>query len=408
MRPAWAGPGDFQAARGIALARKGDCAKAVPLLEEAELKRHRPSSAVALADCYVAQAELIRASELYHAVAGEKMARGFTFADRIAIKKAKKKAADVDKRIPTIAFEPEEDYEDLEVELEGRVMDDPAKPRKVLPDTKIPYQARARGYEELADEIVLSEGERRVVKLKLKLLPPPPKKPPERRPGSGRPTTWIGAGYQGFVIPKLMFNLFGDGGRTMLVPGGELTLTTQASDVDVVISLAYARFRLGETPFRPDGQPDTEWEILESDLQALMATAHLAWDFPLNDSGSVSFRVGAGAGVGWTFLGNLYRTQAYPPKGAGGDPYKYKKCRGPNDPAGSFLYCNQLDHDADHYFGYVEPSWFEGGYSPLIFPWLSLPELGLTGRPSDSVAIDLKVGLSITGLLTSLGVRFGL
>jgi tetratricopeptide (TPR) repeat protein len=411
-RPAWAAPADVQANRGLAFAKRGDCVKAVPLLEEAELKRHRPHTALALADCYVALGELLRASELYHATAAEKPARTFTWYDRLAIKRAKKKAENVDKRIPTIAFAAEEDYEDLEIEIDGREVTDPEQPRKAPPDVTLTITARAKGYEDMTEELVLNEGERRVLEIRLTPLPAPRKNPTKRPPRpakrGGRPTTWLGGGYQGFVVPQFLFGMFGEGGRTMLAPGAELTLTVRASDVDLAFSLAYASFRVGETPFKPSGSPDTDWEILESDLQALIAAAHLAWDIPLNDAGTVAFRVGGGIGVGWTFLGDLYRTQSYPPEGAGDDPYLWQKCQGPNDPAGTYLYCNQLDHDADHYFGYVEPSWFEGGRRPLLFPWLALPELGLAFHPSRTFAIDVQIGLSLTGILTGLGVRFGL
>jgi hypothetical protein len=365
---------------------------------------------VALADCYVALGELLRASELYHAIAAEKMARGFTGQDRAAINKAKKKAAEVDKRIPTLTFSTAEEYEELEITIDDRGVPEPDQPTRVPPDVRIHITARAKGHEELQEDLVLGEGERRVFDLKLTREKPAARKKPRRPPAeaAARATSWLGAGYQGFVIPRLMFGLAGEGGRTMVVPGADLSLTVRTSDVDVVISAAYASFGLAETPFKPSGQPDTEYEIIESNLQALLASAHLLWDIPLNERGTFAFRIGGGVGLGWTFLGDLYRTQAYPPKGAADDPYLWQKCRGPNSPPGSFNYCNQLDHDATHYFGYVEPSWFSGGYRPTLFPWLALPELGLTAYPSNTFALDLQLGLSLTGLLTRLGIRFGL
>jgi len=396
----------------MALAKRGKCVEAVPLLEEAELKRHRPSSALSLADCYVALGELLRARELYEAIATEKMARGFTLQDRAAIAHAKKKAADTDKRIPTLTFSTEEDYEQLEITIDDRPVSEPDQPTRVAPDVRILVTARAKGHEELQEELVLAEGERRVLPLTLtRATPKKPPRPPRPRPderAENRPTTWLGASYQGFVIPSFMFGLAGDGGRTMVVPGGDLALTVRTSDVDVVLSVGYASFQLGETPFKPSGAPDTDYEILESNLQALLATAHLVWEVPLDDRGTFAFRIGGGIGVGWTFLGDLYRTQAYPPPGAAGDPYQWQKCRAPNNPPGSFKYCNQLAHDATHYFGYVEPSWFAGGYRPTLFPWVALPELGLTAYPSRSFAVDLQLGVSLTGLLTRLGIRFGL
>jgi len=94
--------------------------------------------------------------------------------------------------------------------------------------------------------------------------------------------------------------------------------------------------------------------------------------------------------------------------GKPGDPSTYLPCQGPNNPRGTFAYCNALDKDATHYPGYTEPDWFHGGIRPSLFPWLVLPQLGFSFRPSANVAIDLDTGVSISGILTSLGVRFGL
>ena len=75
---------------------------------------------------------------------------------------------------------------------------------------------------------------------------------------------------------------------------------------------------------------------------------------------------------------------------------------------GTFTYCNALDKDAAHYPGYTEPDWFHGGIRPSIFPWLVLPQVGLTFHPSRTVAIDLDTGISLSGILTSLGFRVAL
>ena len=49
---------------------------------------------------------------------------------------------------PRTTFEPAEEYEDLEVEIDGRTVGDPERPRKVLPDVKLTIFARAAGREE--------------------------------------------------------------------------------------------------------------------------------------------------------------------------------------------------------------------------------------------------------------------
>ena len=121
----------------------------------------------------------------------------------------------------------------------------------------------------------------------------------------------------------------------------------------------------------------------------------------------MELRFGAGIGVGIAFAGDLHRWQAYPPEGAGSDAELWQKCNGPNDPAGTFRYCNQLDKDADRY-GKAEPYWHEDGLRPLFFPWLSIPQVGLTVHPTDTTALDLEIGATLNGLMTSLGMRFSL
>jgi hypothetical protein len=445
-RAVLAGPGDKEAYQGMNAAKGGFCARAIPLLEEAESKRHRPSSALPLADCYAKRGDLVKASRLYHVIAADKKQPGYNARDVAVIPIAKKKIAEIDARIPTLVVAPQERYTGLAVEIDGEAIDDPSSPAQLNPGVLLTLVVRAEGHERYTARVRLKEKERRVLKLRLKPKAgtkktppveatrtgraPKPKEAPENEPEKepdkeaekappqraqrGKPETWIGAGYQGFVIPQFLFGLFGDGGRNVVAPGGDVSLTTKLGRFDLVLSIAYASFGLGDTPFKPNGHPETDYEIISSDLQALQGSARLVWDIPLDARQTFSFRVGAGIGVGWTFLGDLYRTQAYPNGFVAGDPYSYLKCRGPNNPAGSFRYCNQLDYDANHYNGYVEPDWFTQekgqppGVRPLIYPWVVLPELGLAYRPSERIAVDLKVGTSVTGFLTGLGVRFAL
>ena len=180
------------------------------------------------------------------------------------------------------------------------------------------------------------------------------------------------------------------------------------TDAEVTVALGYLSYRMADTPFKPRGEPDTEWEWIGSNLSALTATVDLMWSWPLDDAGHAHFRLGGAAGVGLMFAGQMNRVQSYPKNGKPGDPWTYLKCNGPNDPLGTFRYCNALDKDATHYPGYAEPDWFHRGIRPLVFPWLVLPQLGFSFRPTPSFAIDLDGGVSLSGFLTTLGFRVGL
>jgi hypothetical protein len=404
--PAAAGPGDTQGARGLLFARRRDCVKAMPLLEQAEKQKHRPSWAVPLADCYVATGDLLRASALYGRVAAEKPVRGWVRADFNAAKASKKKAADVDARIPTLRFRTSDEVSGLAVEVDGEAVTDLDEPRRVAPDATVVVTARAPGRKPFSDKVVLNEGERRVLVLRLDRLGPPGKA--RKAPSGPAPTSWLGVRYYGVVIPKFVMNLVADGGTNLIVPGGAFTFTTRTSDVDLTFALGYLSYRMGNTPFKPHGEPDTEWEFVGSNLQGLTASVDLMWSFPLDAAKDWAFRVGGSVGLGWMLLGDMSRVQSYPANGKPGDPYAYLECLGPNNPRGTYRYCNALDKDAAHYPGYAEPDWFHGGIRPSVFPMLVLPQIGLTFHPSRTTAIDLDTGVSISGILTSLGFRVGL
>ena len=416
-----AGPSDAaKGGKGLGLAKKGDCVKAVPLLEDAELGRHRPATAVALADCYVRVGELISASDLYHAVVDDKPTRSWTRDDHNAWKAAQRKAEAVDARIPVIVFEIPEDYEDLEIELGDRKIEDPKEPQKVPADTSITLVARAKGRKEFSEKLVLNERERRTVLIKFDgpggpsgptksggggggggSTPAPPTKP-------GQTQTWIGARYRGVIIPKGLFHIFADGARSVFGPGLGVTLTVPVSDIELVVSLGYINYNMRETPFKPKGAPDTDWEFVTSTLHALTATLDLRWSIPLDARGIWTLKVGGGVGVGWTFAGDIYRAQVFPAKLKPADPYTYLRCKGPNDPRGTFAYCNTLERDAAHYGNYEEPNWFEHGVRPLIFPWVVLPEVGISWKATKKVAVELGLGASLSGIVTDLGFRVAL
>ena len=197
-------------------------------------------------------------------------------------------------------------------------------------------------------------------------------------------------------------NAFGEGGTTVFSPGGGITVSIGTPGPDVVVSVAYASFGMGATAYKPDGRPDTEYEILQSDLMSLAATVDLLAPIPLSADGRWLMRIGGSLGIGWMFVGDLYRTQAYPDDG------EYEKCDGPNDPPGTFRYCNQLDKDADHYDNHHEPDWFHGGVRPLIYPWVALPQFELSWQFAERGRLDIELGVTIAGFLMGIGARYGL
>ncbi|MFO0548283.1 MAG: hypothetical protein U0271_07855 [Polyangiaceae bacterium] len=400
------------AKEGLKLAKSGDCVAAVPVLERAEAEAHRPVTASALADCHVALGEILLAHEIFDALAREDRASAGPD-DKKAIDGAAAKAKSLDARIPRVTLVTSPEVTGLEVRVGGRKTE-PLEGNvvRVPPDEKTEIEVRAEGYEPAVSTVLLTEGEAKTLRIELTALE---KRGPDGEPNKVKPTPaeidplpphWIGARFRGLLVPEFVMNLVGDGGTTTYWPGAAITYTARLEVVDIEPTLMVTSYALGTTPFKPHDTPDTEWELVESDLWGLTATVDILYRVKLDDARHVELRIGGGFGVGWAFTGELYRWQSYPASGEPGDPAAYEKCVGPNNPAGTFRYCNQLDKDAERY-GAPDATWFTGGARPVVYPWLSLPQIGLSFRPVPEVAIDLEIGLTLNGLLTGLGLRFG-
>jgi hypothetical protein len=425
---------------GLRLARAGDCVAATPLLEEAEAESHRPVTAAALAACRLSLGDLLLAYDLYTALADEAPQRSWTRDDRDAHARADELRDRLEARLPRVSFDVTPRGLDLEGAVAGRKVTNFRRSVRVAPDEPVHVRIAAEGYAPYEASLVLEEGEDRVVRVNLARSraasefdtiseegessraddgdgdrddddPNADARRPNasggERPGPRRPTHWLGARYRGMLVPEAVMDVLMEGGRTTYWPGGALTYTADVGDVELVTSLQVMQNFLSSTPVKPKGTPDTEWELIESDIWSGVLALDVLYRIDLDDAGDVGLRLGAGIGLGLIVAGDLRRWQSYPANGKPGDPYAYLKCNAPNDPAGTFRYCNQLDKDATRY-GTPDASWFSGGLTPTIYPWLVLPEIGLAIRADDDVSIDFDVGLMPSGILSGVGVRFGL
>jgi hypothetical protein len=85
----------------------------------------------------------------------------------------------------------------------------------------------------------------------------------------------------------------------------------------------------------------------------------------------------------------------------------YAKCQVPD----MFPGCNNTDHQnatVRKVGGYKEPSWFNGGSVPSIFPNIWFPTLNLRYKPVKQFETRLGVGFSLTGVWFGLSVDYGL
>ncbi len=412
-QPAWAAPKPLapSAKEGVKLARSGDCVAAVPLLEKAETEDHRPVTAAALAGCQLSLGELVLAHEMFDALSRESASPAWSKEDKAAFEQAKLKVDELEPRIPRVILSVKPAAAVIEVRAGGRKANEPREPIRVPPDEKIDIKITAEGFEPWTLSVVLAEGESKNVAVELvplpgARLPDVAPKPPPPAPRSTIPPHWLGVRMRGLLLPQFVMNIVGEGGTTAYFPGVGVTYTERLETVDIEPSITFTHYGVGLTPFKPNDTPDTEWELFESTLWGMTAALDILYRVPFDDAGRVEMRIGGGVGLGWAFTGELFRWQSYPADGQPGDPATYEKCSGPNDPAGTFRYCNQLDKDAER-FGQPDKSWHDGGGRPIVYPWLSLPQIAFAFRPADEVAIDLELGLTLNGLLAGTGVRFG-
>ena len=217
----------------------------------------------------------------------------------------------------------------------------------------------------------------------------------------GQTYRFVGLRYRGIVVPKFMMNLFGDGGETVYVHGVGPEFAIRKDGFEYVFSLWWAGYYMDDTPFKTSSDPKNAFEIVKSDLNVIYMTADFLWSQELGSQFAVNYGMGAGFGL---VFGDLYRTQAYPKDGnPNTDPYKWEKCTGPGNPAiGDF--CGD---DNDHYDGYKEASWANGGSKPIIFPWLAL-QTGFRYKPAKNFVARLDAGFGTSGFFFGVGADYGL
>ncbi|NUP06374.1 MAG: hypothetical protein HOW73_09985 [Polyangiaceae bacterium] len=225
---------------------------------------------------------------------------------------------------------------------------------------------------------------------------------------------YLGARFRDFIVPGFMFDLFVDGGPSVVnvfSGGPELAVQMGALEAIVSITVPYADYSMNDFLFKSKDDPDQAYEIVSSSLKLITASVDLLGRIKLEKRGTVALLIGGGVGISGV-IGDIRRTQAYPddpnnidPE----DPAKWHKCREPGDPQGAstpdgVAYCG---NDNDHYpdsngEDFTEDSWVDGGSKPIIFPYVALPHIALEVTPIEQFMVRVDTGFSITGFFVGL------
>lgn len=220
----------------------------------------------------------------------------------------------------------------------------------------------------------------------------------------GRGYMFVGAFYRHMMVPEFLIDLFAEADDTYFNPalGGEFTY--RRNGFDITAAVWWASFN-GEGSFRGQGDPESDTEIVNSELSTIFASASFMWSTEFNEY--VAFSYGVDVGIGFV-LGELRRSEAYQAAG-GGDFGDYSACTGPgvgqgglSDASTQGVWCDVVDPD----LGPGTANVLEDGVPPVA-PWLALPHLALRIKPIRQLMIRIDLGFSVLGFFSGIAVNYG-
>jgi len=237
---------------------------------------------------------------------------------------------------------------------------------------------------------------------------------------------FLGGFYRHTFQPEWMLNWFFEESTGTNNPGGGLQFTWRKNSFSVVTSIWYLRAFV-DGPFRANGDPVDEIEIIDSDVHAIFASADFLWSTDFNDVFALEY--GIGVGLGGVF-GEMRRTEAYPqnalsPDGPDGVHDRqesgppYVACNGINDPLPTSPTQAEIDNGTDPDAMFPQfcddnaVSMGRGGHFnvkadlPPVFPWLSIPHIALRIKPIAQLLIRVEGGFSTTGPFVGGSLAYG-
>jgi len=248
--------------------------------------------------------------------------------------------------------------------------------------------------------------------------PPPVTEPPaetwniydvEELPGKSY--FFVGLRYRGNLIPKFMLNMFVDEGKSIYTNMIGVEFDLRKDGFSLIPSLSYHELGTGDILFKQKNTTDIagNYSLVNSGMKLVYAQVDLLWSAKVHKN--LEFEYGAGFGLGAVF-GDLENSWV---KRGGGDRSlqaengdRFVRCDVVEPPGTG---CNKADHqnsDVDKVGGYKEESWFSGGSKPVVFPWISFPQIGLRFKPMKNLVGRLGIGFALTGFWFGLSAQYGL
>lgn len=224
----------------------------------------------------------------------------------------------------------------------------------------------------------------------------------------GKTYYFLGARYRGNVIPKFMLNMFVDGGATIYSNTFGVEIDIRKDNFSMIPALSYTEYGTGDIVFKDKNSKDIvgNYSVVNSSMKAVYASMDLLWSAKI--SKTLSFEYGAGFGIGVVF-GDLMNNwvQEDPNGNLSANGHNFSPCATVGGPGSG---CNARDHknsDVNKVGGYTESSWFNGGSKPVVFPMISIPQIGLRFKPVKEFEARLQTGFSLTGFWFGLSGNYG-
>ncbi len=220
----------------------------------------------------------------------------------------------------------------------------------------------------------------------------------------GKTYMFVGARYRAIIVPKFMINLFGDGGKTVIVHGAGPEFAIRRDAFEYNLSIWYAGYGMDDTAFKAKDDGAKAWELVNSELKSIFISADFLWSQDFSPEFALNYGLGGGFGI---IFGDLLRVQSRPPTSGSYDTNTgegFVRCSGPGDMADTLEYC---DDSNEHYADFPEKSWADGGSKPILFPWFVL-QTGLRYKPHRNFAARLDAGFGTSGFFLGIGADYGL
>ena len=213
---------------------------------------------------------------------------------------------------------------------------------------------------------------------------------------------WIGPYWRHQWVPGYATDLFLKRAPSISNDGFGLSAQYRTDGaLNLVVGIGYMPFS-ASGPVLADGQPQTDTELIDSDVKYLHLTSSLLWDVEFHPV--IALAMGVGIDFGF-FFGKVVRNEAYLDPASG----EYRGCEGPGRPdfaSNGVMYCNDVDVTTDtgaegeHYD--IEQE------LPPVWPFLMLPHVALRIQPWDYLTIKGEFAFGIVQLWAGVTLQMSL